>query len=153
MTEAVPLRTRDRSGRLILGAVLVSVAYSVLSTASRGICPGGLTGDGSFLDANGQTTDAAPVCLNLTLRPNWLIYLVVFAIVLIGIVVADRAAPERATRVLGVALAAAVVVPLAAAAVGYLWLFGFPLEAWRPGDVIWVPPLIDGQVATSVMGF
>lgn len=154
MTEVVARpRTRDRSGRLILVAVLAGIAYSVISTASRGICPGGVTGDGGFLDANGLSTDAAPTCLNLTLKPNGLVYLVLFVIVLVGIVVADRSMPERATLVLGLALAAVVVVPLAAAVVGHAWLFGFPIEQWRPGDAIWVPPLIDTRVETSTMGF
>ncbi len=116
-----------RIRRLIYVAVLAGVAYSILARGSKAGCPGGISADGGFLDANGDPSDIAPTCVSLTLSPNPIILIVLVGIVIGALTRVLRWADDDASalRILDRAAAALVLV---AAASGVIALVAFGLN-------------------------
>ncbi|SFR71020.1 hypothetical protein SAMN05428970_1097 [Agromyces sp. CF514] len=104
-----------RIRRLLVVAGATGLIYGVLGTASKGGCPGGVTGDGGFLDANGDPTGVVPMCATLTLRPAPIVFLVIVAIVLIAISRVLRRAGSETAALRTLDLAAVAIVGLTAA--------------------------------------
>jgi hypothetical protein len=53
----------QRVRRLLGWALGAGFAYSLIGGASKSSCPGAVTGDGGYLDAAGQPTDVAQLCV------------------------------------------------------------------------------------------
>ncbi|WP_308798958.1 hypothetical protein [Agromyces silvae] len=141
------LRTR----RLIVAALVTAFLYNLVMTASRGGCPGGVTGDGGYLDANGQPTDTVPMCANLTLGPSWWVFAAIALIVVLAITrVLKRASDQRtAARILDRAAILIFAIAGASVLIGYVWFFAIPLESVTEGGTV-VLPFLFGSVDLTV---
>lgn len=126
---------------MLLWSVGTAIVYSALSTASQGRCPGGVTGDGGYIDSNGDPTDVAPMCVNLTLRPSPIVFIAIAAIVIIAItLVLRRADSERAAlRIIDRAVILMVAVTIGWAALTMVSFFAIPLESWDGVDPFMIP--------------
>jgi len=71
LTQAKEIVARIQ--RLIITAALAAFGYGAFLVASRGICAGGFSGDGDFIDADGNVTESVPQCISLTLGPSGVI--------------------------------------------------------------------------------
>ncbi|WP_448003236.1 hypothetical protein [Agromyces bauzanensis] len=134
---AVLLRTR----RLLFWALGATFAYAVLGGASRSYCPGGFTGDGGFLDAAGQPTDAAPQCVTLSLQPSGIVFAAVAIIVLAAIsrVLRSAATETAAIRMLDRAAIIIVVVVAAWTLITQVSFATIPLEGWDGTEPFYFP--------------
>ncbi|ANJ26086.1 hypothetical protein [Agromyces aureus] len=121
-----------RIRRLLYAAGATAILYGVLGTAGKGGCPGGVSGDGGFVDANGAATDVVPMCVNLTLRPSPIVYAVIVVIVLIAISRVLRSADSEvaAFRTLDRAAIVIVAVTLAWAALALVSFLSIDVSAW-----------------------
>jgi hypothetical protein len=139
---------RSREWNVMSASVVGLIAYAFFSVASKGFCPGGFNSDGSYVDGDGNRTDAAPMCLNLTLQPSWL---VVVLVVLLAVVVvsASRRPGANAVIVLGSGIAAIALVIVAALVITHVAFWSYPITEWRFGDAVSFPvPLpVDIEIA------
>lgn len=121
--------------RLVVTALLAGVGYSVASSASQGYCPGGFDADGGFVDRLGQRTEVAPSCINMTLRPSPVVYLVLALIVVWAVSSSARRMNDRsvALAVLRWAGPTVVLVAVLAVVLTHVAFFSIPLESWDPG--------------------
>lgn len=130
-----------RIRRLTVLAVVAAVIYGVFMSASKGYCPGGVTGDGAFTDAAGNVVDVAPICINLTLRPSFLIYLAIAAIVIGALTVVLRRANDQVTAMRyldrGAALIAIFVV--VSVIISQVWFAMIPITAWDGSGAFFYP--------------
>lgn len=126
---------------MLLWSMGTAIVYSTLSTASRGRCPGGVTGDGGYIDSNGNPTDVAPVCVDLTLRPSPIVFIAIAAIVLIAITLVLRRADSElaALRVIDRAVILMVAVTIAWSALTMVSFFAIPVETWDGVDPFTIP--------------
>lgn len=134
--------------RRVLITTLVAVfVYSTLMVASRSYCPGGFDGSGGFIDASGQQTDQAPVCIDLMLRPSPLVYIGIAAIVLITLGRVMKASDEHtALRTLNrAAIGVSALVGLAIV-VSLVWFFLIPMEGFSSGSWTVFSPFPFGSI-------
>jgi ABC-type Fe3+ transport system permease subunit len=131
------LRTR----RLIIAALVTAFLYNLVMTASQGGCPGGVTGDGGYIDANGQPTDTVPMCTNLTLGPSWWVFAAIALVVVLAITrVLKRASDQRAAaRILDRAAILIFAIAGASVLISYVWFFAIPIESITEGGTVWYP--------------
>jgi hypothetical protein len=117
---------------LIVWGLIWAIVYGIFTTASAGRCPGGVTADDGFLDADGQPTDVVPQCIRLTLQPNGWVFVALVVMVLVALTrVLRRAGDEAAairtlsrTRiVIAVTVAACIVISL-------VWFALIPIGEW-----------------------
>lgn len=128
-----------RIRRLLIWAIGAGVVYGTFGTASRGSCPGGFTGDGGFIDANGDATAVAPQCVQLNLRPSGIVFVVIAVIVIWAITRVLRQATDEAAamRILDRAV---IVIVTGVAAWMVLTLVSFlsiPLDQWDGSAPFW----------------
>ena len=130
-----------RIRRLLFWAAGTALVYSALATASKGGCPGGVTGDGGYLDANGDPTAVAPMCVNLTLRPSSLIIIMIGAAVLVAIsLVLRRAHSEAAAiRILDRTAIVIVVVTVGWTVLTMVSFLSIPLDGWDGTGPFFIP--------------
>ncbi|SDY54455.1 hypothetical protein SAMN05216554_0656 [Herbiconiux ginsengi] len=126
---------------VIIWVVFWAVAYSIGTTASKGLCAGGGTVYGGFVDSDGQPTDAVPQCTHLTMSPSWVVYL---ALVVILVVALTRAARRAGTQAAAVRMPqrAALAVALVAAcssALSLLCFFALPVDGTSGAVSSWLP--------------
>lgn len=143
-----------RIRRLLVTAVIAAFGYGALMTASKGYCPGGVTADGEFIDAAGSLVDMAPTCINLTLKPNGLIYLVLAAIVLYALTVVLRRASDvpSAVRYLDRAAAATAILIVASIIIAQVWFALIPISDWNGSGTFFYPfPFGSVELVTSPM--
>ncbi|HEY9498723.1 MAG TPA: hypothetical protein VIQ78_06850 [Terrimesophilobacter sp.] len=138
-----------RNASIVLGLV-TAVLYSILATASWGYCPGGVTGDGGYLDGAGEPTTVAPQCVSVVMHPNNGIYLVIAVVIAAGIWRARRHV-ERAVRILGITATVVVAVGVLAVVAGWFLFYQFQPLTWQPGDVVSFPPILNVDVTISPM--
>lgn len=134
--------------RLVVTTVLSGLGYSLLTTASRGWCPGGIASDGSFVDRFGNTTEFAPACINLTLGPSPVVFLVLALVVLWAVTRVCRNPQDEAAALRDLTRAAGGVVVLTVLAV-VLTTAAFSsisLESWDGSTV----PQLPGWLAVDV---
>jgi hypothetical protein len=143
-----------RIRRLISVTVVAGVLYCVFLGASKGGCAGGITGDGGFLDANGDLTDLAPSCVSMSLRPSPLMLLVLAGMVLFALRRVLRRAGDEASAIrildrtaLAVLLVAAVSVVIAQVWFGLIPMYGIG----DSGTYIWPFPFATVDFVTSPM--
>lgn len=118
--------------RLIIVALIASLVYGILATASWGTCPGGVDASGGFIDANGDPTSTAPSCISLTMGPNPLLY-VVFALIGIGAVSSALTKSSTESDALRYINAAAVVIlgiTVVSIVVSQIWFWNLPVAEW-----------------------
>jgi hypothetical protein len=154
-TEMNPVATTRPDQRLTVGewrvitvGVLGVITYAVASTASKGFCPGGVDGDGGFINADGNPTDAAPMCLNLTLQPSWLV-IVLVALLVIGTIWASRRGGASAAMTLMRGMVFVIVVLVAALLVTHVAFWSYPVSDWRYGDPVSFPVPLNVKVAVT----
>lgn len=126
---------------LLYSAGATALVYSILSTASKGGCPGGVTGDGGFIDANGAPTDAQQLCVTLTLRPSPIVYTAIGVIVLIALTLVLRRAESvtAALRLLDRAAILIIAVTLVWTVLTMVSFFAIPIDAWNGVDPFTIP--------------
>jgi hypothetical protein len=118
-----------------------AVGYSMFMTSSKGYCPGGVTADGSFIDAAGNATDTAPTCVNLTLQPSPLILAAIAAIAFAAITMVLRRAADipSALRYLDRAAAAIVILAVISVAISQIWFAMIPITDWDGTGTFFYP--------------
>lgn len=133
--------------RVVIVAVIAALVYPALMVASRSYCPGGVNGSGGFIDASGQPTGEAPVCMDLTLRPSPLIYIGIAAIVLITLGRVMKASDEHtALKTLNrAAIGVSALVGLAII-VSLVWFFLIPMEGFNSGSWTVFSPFPFGSI-------
>lgn len=132
-----------RIRRLIIVAMLAAWGYSLFTVASKGYCPGGITGDGAFLDASGQITDVPPECISLLLKPSPLVFIALAAIVVLTLSAVQRHAIDTASalRYLNRAIFIVLIVAVASAVIARVWFSLIPLQDWpETGTLIYPFP-------------
>lgn len=138
--------------RLAATGLLAGVGYSMFSTASQGRCPGGITHDGSFIDRLGNPTDVAPSCIEMTLRPSPVVYLVLALIVVVAVSRATRAESEAAAlRTLSWAGLTVILAAVVAVVLAQLSFISIPLEDWDGTGLPPIPDWLAVDVAVSPM--
>ncbi|BDZ65410.1 hypothetical protein [Agromyces mangrovi Wang et al. 2018] len=122
-----------RTRRLLITGLVTALAYSVLSSASKGYCadPAGPADNG------GQATDAAVNCVTLSLQPSGIAYLAIAVIVLFAIGRVLRRATDEASAIRILDHAALVMIGVVAA-----WLIVTHVSFWT------IPFEFDGGVPT-----
>lgn len=130
-----------RIRRLLLWGLGTALVYTGLSAASKGLCRGGATGDGGYLDADGRATTAVPRCVDLVLRPSPVVYVAIAAIALIAITLVLRRSADEASalRTLDRAVILIVAVTAAWLALTLVSFMSIPLDAWDGGEQFWIP--------------
>ncbi|GAA1962964.1 hypothetical protein [Agromyces allii] len=141
-----------RIRRLLVVAGATGLFYGVLGTASKGGCPGGVTGDGGYLDANGDPTSVVPMCVTLTLRPAPIVLLVIVAIVLIAISRVLRSARSETAAMRTLDLAAVAIVGLTVAwwALTLVSFLSIDLQAWDGVGPFPYPDAMLGDIRIDV---
>ncbi len=123
-------------GRLVLAALFTSLLYAALSTASAGICPGGVDSSGGFIDADGLPTTARPVCLLVNFHPQRWVLLLLAAIVIVAAVLTARATRvERARRIVVIATLSIVAIGIVATLASFPAFYSGAVTQWRGGPV------------------
>jgi hypothetical protein len=126
---------------MLLWSMGTAIVYSTLSTASQGRCAGGVTGDGGYIDSNGDATGVVPMCVNLTLRPSPIVFFAIAAIVIIAITLVLRRAnsEQAALRTIDRAVILMVAVTIAWSVLTMVSFFAIPLESWDGVDPFTIP--------------
>lgn len=124
-----------RIRRVLIVAVIAAMVYPIFMVATIGYCPGGVDGNGGFIDASGRPVDEAPTCVQLTLGPNPLVYVGIALIVLLAIGRVMRASDEPAAlRTLDRAAIGVGVLVAAAVIVSVVWFSLIPLDQFSSGS-------------------
>ncbi|CAH0263137.1 hypothetical protein SRABI76_03539 [Microbacterium oxydans] len=140
-----------RIRRVLILAVIIALAYTVVLSGSSGYCPGGFDGNGGFIDSAGQATDQAPMCVTLQLRPSILIYAALGLIVLLAIGRVMKASDELvALRILDRAAIAIVVLAVVAMAVSVVWFRMIPIQDFTGGSWSVFGPFPFGVVSVDI---
>lgn len=121
--------------RVVIVALIAALLYPTLMVASRGYCPGGFDGSGGFIDASGRPVDEAPLCVQLTLGPNPLVYLGIAMIVLLALGRVMNASDQAAAlKTLNRASIGVAVIVGLAIVVSHIWFFMIPMEEFTSGS-------------------
>lgn len=133
--------------RVLIVAVIAALVYPTLMAASRSYCPGGIDGSGGFIDASGQPTDEAPVCIELALAPSPLVYVGIAAIVLLTLGRVMKANDEAAAlQTLNRAVIGIVVLVGIGVVVSHLWFSLIPMESFSAHSWSVVSPFPFGNI-------
>lgn len=141
--------TIARIRRLVISAAIATLVYSIFTRATRSLCQGGFDAGGSFIDAAGQPTETAPVCVNLVLSPSGVIYFAIVIIVISALTRALRASDhnaaakpiDRAAAIIGIVVAVSIVA-------SQIWFALIPLSEYGNGFLIFPFPF--GAVELTV---
>ena len=130
-----------RIRRLLVVGLVAAAGYSMCTTAGAGYCPGGVDADGGFIDAAGNATDTAPMCITLTLRPSGLVFLAIAAIAFGAITLVLRRAVDvpSALRYLDRAAAAIVIITVASVVISQIWFALIPITEWDGTGAFFYP--------------
>lgn len=141
------LRTRG----LLLSALGAALVYAFVTNASKGHCPGGSTGGGGFLDADGLPTDVPPSCIALTLQPSVLVYVAIGVLVLSAIsrVLSVADSEAAAIRILDRARVVIIAVVAASVLISHVWFWLIPIDDWT-GTGAFLSPFPFGSVSQDI---
>lgn len=140
-----------RIRRVLILAVIAAMIYPTLMVASSGYCPGGVDGNGGFIDASGRPVDEAPACVQMTLGPSPLVYIGIALIVLLAIGRVMRASDEPAAlRTLDRAAIGVGVLVAAAVIVSVVWFSLVPLDQFSSGSWSVFSPFPFGVIDVEV---
>ena len=117
---------------LVLG-IGVAVWYWIAARGSVRGGTGGITGDGRWLDADGQVTPIPPETYAIVLSPSPLVLAV--ALLLLAVAWWTRNARGLPLWLSPASAAAGVLVPLIAVAATWLWIRGVD-HGWQLGQAI-----------------
>ncbi|WP_017202923.1 hypothetical protein [Microbacterium algeriense] len=133
--------------RVLILAVIAALVYPSVMVASQTYCPGGVDGSGGFIDASGQPTDEAPVCIELTLAPSPLVYIGIAAIVLLALgrvmKANDESAAVQTLDRAGLGMGVFVVVAIV---VSHVWFSLIPMESFSAHSWSVVSPFPFGNI-------
>lgn len=134
---AVLLRLR----RLLISALLITIAYNLVARASRSMCSGGFDGAGGYVDGNGRATAETPECVQLTLEPSFVVFLAIAVTIIAAVTrVLKRAGDTRtANRILARATILISAIAAVSTVISYVWFFLIPIESAFTGGTIWYP--------------
>ncbi|MDQ1576222.1 MAG: hypothetical protein QOH55_1372 [Microbacteriaceae bacterium] len=134
---AILLRTR----RLLFWAFGAALVYGLLGVASKGGCPGGFTGGGGYLNADGQPTDVAPQCVNLTLQPSPTIFAVIAIVTLVAISRVLKSADSEAAAIRTLNKAVIVIVAIVGAwiVISQVSFWMIPITDWDGTGSFFIP--------------
>lgn len=140
-----------RVRRLLGWALGAGLAYSVLGGAGRASCPGGVTGDGGYLDATGRATDAAPQCVSLTLEPAGLVYAMIAIVVLATVTGVARHAVDEADAVRRLDRAVVGIVAFVAAwtVVTHASFASIALDGWDGTEPFFLEGVFIGNIVVD----
>lgn len=140
-----------RIRRLLIVSLVAGFTYSALTVGTAGGCAGGYDGNGGYVDGAGQSTDALPMCMELTLRPSPLVFIAIGLIVLLSLGRVLKTVDERvALRTLDRAAAGIAVLVVVAIVVSYVWLRLIPLhELLSSGSWTVLSPFPFGTIDVS----
>ncbi|MFF2493500.1 hypothetical protein [Agromyces sp. NPDC058064] len=129
-----------RIRRMIFAALGTGFVYSMVGTASKGGCQGGVT-DGGFVDGHGQPTEVAPTCVDLTLHPSPIVYtsIAVTVIVALTLVLRTGRTEASALKVIDRAVIVIIAGTLAWAALTMISFLAIPLDPPSPGEPFSIP--------------
>lgn len=139
LTQAKEIVARIQ--RLIITAALAAFGYGAFLVASRGICAGGFSGDGDFIDADGNVTESVPQCISLTLGPSGVIYIAIAVIAILAIRAVHRRASTvaEAMRYLDRAAAGIVILVVASLVISHVWFWQIPITDWNGSGTFFFP--------------
>ncbi|MEL0625407.1 hypothetical protein V6245_00465 [Salinibacterium amurskyense] len=139
LTQAKEIVARIQ--RLIITAALAAFGYGAFLMAGRSYCPGGFSGDGDFIDADGNVTESVPQCISLTLGPSGVIYVAIAVITILAIRAVHRRASTvaDAVRYLDRAAASVVILAVASLVISYVWFWQIPIMDWDGGGTFFFP--------------
>lgn len=118
---------------MVVVAAVAAIAYCALMSGSKGFCTGGVTAEGSFIDSAGNAIQAAPPCIQLTLRPSGLILVAIMAIVIGTLTVILRRARSRtdAIKYIDRGTAAIGILVIASVVISHVWFWAIPITEWN----------------------
>ncbi|WP_022890379.1 hypothetical protein [Agromyces italicus] len=139
-----------RIRRMAFAALGTALVYSVIGAATRGGCVGGSTADG-FMEVNGSAADITPTCVQLTLRPSWIVFVAIAVTVIVAITLILRPGRSEASalRIIDRAVAVMIAGTLAWAALTMVSFFAIPLDPPSPGEPFMIPFTL-GQVEVDL---
>lgn len=129
-----------RIRRMIFVALGTGFVYSMVGTASKGGCQGGVT-DGGFVDGHGQPTDVAPTCVNLTLHPSPIVYTAIAVTVIVALTLVLRTGRTEASALKVIDRAVIVIIAgtFAWAVLTMVSFLAIPLDPPSPGEPFTIP--------------
>ncbi|GGM37278.1 hypothetical protein [Microbacterium saperdae] len=140
-----------RIRRVLILAVVAALVYPMFMVASSGYCPGGVDGNGGFIDASGQPVDEALPCVQLTLGPSPLVYVGIALIVLLALGRVLRASDEpTALRTLDRAAIGVGALVVVAVIVSVVWFSLIPLDQFSSGSISVFSPFPFGVIDVDV---
>lgn len=130
-----------RVRRVLVVGLVATAGYSMFMTGSKAYCPGGVHADGSFVDAAGNATDTAPICVSLSVQPSGLVFLAIAAIAFGALTKVLRRAVDvpSAIRYLDRAAAVIAILRVASVAISQIWFAMIPLTDWDGTGTFFYP--------------
>lgn len=130
-----------RIRKLILTAGFTLMVYSIFTTANRGYCPVDVATDGSLVGSDGNFTEVVPSCVNLMLQPSGLIYLAIFAIIVVTLNFVLRRAndEESALQYLDRAELGIMILAVASLLISQIWFWMIPITDWNGSGTFYFP--------------
>lgn len=137
--------------RTLIWTLIIAVLFPAFMSGSRGYCPGGVDGNGGFIDASGRPVDEAPMCVQLSLGPSPLVYVGIALIVLFAIGRVMKASDERAAlRILERAIQGAGLLAVIAIIVSNVWFLMTPIEGFSSGSWSVFSPFPFGIISVEI---
>lgn len=96
---------------------------------------------GGRIDADGNATELAPSCINLTLQPSVIVYIGIFAIVVGALTFVLRRAIDvpAALRYLDRGAFTVVILAVAPVAISQIWFAMIPITDWNGAGTFFYP--------------
>lgn len=141
-TPSVPgAEVLARVRRLLVVGLIAAFGYSMLVHAGKGYCPGGVNAGGSFIDAAGNVTDTAPICVSLTLHPSVLVYVAIAVVAFGALTLVLRRATDipSAIRYLDRAAAVIAILTVASVVISQIWFAMIPITDWDGTGTFFYP--------------
>lgn len=137
--------------RTLIWTLIIAVLFPAFMSGSRGYCPGGVDGNGGFIDASGRPVDEAPMCVQLSLGPSPLVHVGIALIVLFAIGRVMKASDERAAlRILERAIQGAGLLAVVAIIVSNVWFLMTPIEGFSSGSWSVFSPFPFGIISVEI---
>ena len=138
--------------RLLMWALLSGIGYSLLLRGSKGACSGGMTSSDAPFEPSTGSAGADASCVHLQLTANPFVFIVLMAIVLVGLIVASRKATTETElhRILNRFAIIAAAFAAFCLIVSQIWFALIPLDGWN-GEVTFFTPYLVGDVDISVI--
>jgi len=138
--------------RLLMWALVSAIGYSMLMTGSRGACAGRMTSGDAPVEPSTGTAGTDQSCVQLLLTPSPFVYVVLMAIVLVGVVVASRKVSTEADlqRILNRVAIFSAAFAVFCLVVSQIWFALIPLDGWNGQGTFFTPYLV-GDVELRVI--